>query len=85
MIPLLAIVRIRCARGSFGFWAPLFLVWLILAPLAIAASPLLLIGCAAVRLNPAAAAAGLARVLWSLAGVRVEVDAPGASVLVQLV
>jgi hypothetical protein len=85
MIPVLATVRIETGRTRIGFWAPLLLLWLLLAPLAVVLSPLLIVMCLAMRLNPARAAGALAGVLCALPGVRVEVESPGATVLVRIV
>ena len=63
MIPLLLTVRIGGA-GSRGvpLWVPLFLVWLLLLPLALLLLPLFLGGCLIGMLNPF-------RVLWGFWGI----------------
>ena len=63
MIPLLLTVRIGGA-GSRGvpLWVPLFLVWLLLLPLALLLVPLFLVGCLIGMLNPF-------RVLWVFWGI----------------
>lgn len=63
MIPLLLTVRIGGA-GSRGvpLWVPLFLVWLLLVPLALLLLPLFLVGCLIGMLNPF-------RVLWVFWGI----------------
>ena len=63
MIPLLLTVRIGGA-GSRGvpLWVPLFLVWLLLLPLALLLLPLFLVGCLIGMLNPF-------RVLWVFWGI----------------
>jgi len=85
MIPVLAAVRIHAGGARIGFWTPLFLVWMLLLPLAILLSPLLIVMCLAMRLNPVRAAGALAGVLCGLSGARVEVESPGATVLVRIV
>lgn len=85
MIPLLAIVRIRHPRGGFGFWAPLALVWLVLAPLAVLLSPVFAIACFVMRLPPARAFAGVIAVLCASAGAQIEVDTHDTSVRVRLI
>jgi len=63
MIPLLLTVRIGGA-GSRGvpLWVPLFLVWLLLLPLALLLLPLFLVGSLIGMLNPF-------RVLWVFWGI----------------
>ena len=85
MIPVLAAVRIHAGDTRIGFWAPLFLVWMLLPPLAILLSPLLIVMCLAMRLNPARAAGALAGVLCGLSGTHVEVESPGTTVLVRII
>ena len=58
MIPLLLTVRIGGAgRRGVPLWVPLFLVWLLLLPLALLLLPLFLVGSLIGMLNPF-------RVLW---------------------
>jgi len=85
VIPLFATVRVETPRARIGFWAPLFLLWLLLAPAAVVLSPLLIVMCLAWRVDPARAAGALAGVLCGLSGVRVEVESPGTRVQVRIV
>ena len=84
MIPVWAVIHVRHAGGGFRLWAPLFLVWLVLAPLAVVLSPIGAAVCAARGLNPVKAAGAMAGVIGSLAGVVIEVDSPKAGVLVRI-
>jgi|WetSurMetagenome_2_1015567.scaffolds.fasta_scaffold51375_3 hypothetical protein len=85
MMPLLAIVRVRRAGGGFTFWAPLFLLWLVLVPVAVLAAPFFLVVCLTRGLSPVGAAAGVLGVLCALAGSQIGVDAPDASVRIRLI
>ena len=85
MIPLLAVVRVEAGQTRIGFWAPLFLLWLLLAPILIVLSPLLLVICLAMGLNPVRATGALSAALCSLTGVLVQVESPGTTVLVRIV
>ena len=85
MIPLLAVVHVRYAKGGFSFWAPLGLVWLLLAPLAVLLAPLFAVGCIAMRVPPARAFAGVMAVVCAAAGTLVEVDTHDTSVRVRLI
>ncbi len=84
-MPLLAIVRVRRAGGGFTIWAPLFLLWLVLAPVAVLAAPFFLVVCLVRGLPPIGAVAGVLGVVCALAGSRIEVDAPDASVRIRLI
>jgi uncharacterized membrane protein len=49
MIPFVAVVSLRNQQSrTFRLWIPLFLVWLLLLPLAILLSPFIFITCLAV-------------------------------------
>ncbi len=85
MIPLLAIVRVRRPRGRFDLWAPVILLWLVGALVALILSPLLFVFCLARRVNPIAMAVTLVRLVCALKGVNVEVESPAASVQVRLI
>ena len=85
MMPLLAIIRIRHAHGGFTLWAPLVLLWLLVAVLGLVLSPLLALGAWVGRRNPAALASGFWALVFASKGTVVEVVSPAASVLVRLV
>lgn len=84
MIPLAATVRVRAGGRRFGLWLPLFLVWALILPFAVLLSPLFLIGGWALGVRPARAAASVCGVVSALQGVLVEVEFPGARVLVRI-
>jgi hypothetical protein len=85
VIPVLAIIRVRVPKGGFSLWAPVILLWLLGAVVALILSPLLFAFCLARRRNPFAVAAGVTGVVCSLRGVNVDVEAPAASVQVRLI
>jgi pilus assembly protein TadC len=63
---------------------PLILIWLLLAPIALLLSPVLLVACLILRLNPFTAAAVLIALAVALSGTRIEVESPGARVDIRL-
>jgi len=63
MIPFVAVVSLRNQESrTFRLWIPLFLVWLLLLPLAVLLSPFIFIACLACRVNPFRGVA----VLWQI-------------------
>jgi uncharacterized membrane protein len=86
VIPLLLVLRIRNERGRrVNLYLPLFLVWVLLAPLALVALVVLCVvapfrGIAPHRVLPA-----VWRVICGLRGLRVDVDSPEARVFVHFV
>jgi hypothetical protein len=85
MIPMLARIRIRSGSTRFGFWAPLFLLWLLLLPLAIVLAPFFVIYLLIVRVHPLRAMADTISVVWSLAGTQVSVRTPTSDVFIRLI
>jgi len=86
MIPLIAVVQVQPRNGRrIRLWLPLFLVWLLLVVLGLLLSPLILIACLIVRLNPFLTVWGLIGVFVSMAGTHIEVRAPDATVLVRVI
>jgi len=85
MIPVLAAIHVRHARGVVRLWAPLFLLWIVLIPIMLVlAFPVALV-CLVVGVNPIRAGAAIGGVLFALNGTRVEVESPGASVLIRII
>jgi|HubBroStandDraft_3_1064219.scaffolds.fasta_scaffold1023066_2 hypothetical protein len=99
MIPMLAEIRIGVARRRrLHLWLPLFLVWILLAALLVLLSPLILIGLAALsvcclirRHNPivlirivGSAIVRFGGVLAALTGVHIQIQSPGADVVVRV-
>ena len=86
MIPLWLTIRVR-APGTRGFRLdlPLFLIWLLIAPLILLAAAVLMIAAPFYRLNPLAALAGFCGLIAGLAGTHIEVNAPDSAVLVRVI
>ena len=86
MIPLFAIVRIARRSGrNIRLWLPLFLIWLLLAPLVLVLLPFLFAYCLfCVRINPFRACARIWGVLSALRGTHIEVTTQQDAVLVRI-
>lgn len=84
MIPMVARVRFKHGRFGMRLWIPLFLLWLLLAPLVPIVLAVLLVGCAVVRINPLQAVAVAAGILGTLAGTHIEVIDPDHQILIHL-
>jgi uncharacterized membrane protein len=75
MIPLVAVVSLRNQESrTFRLWIPLFLIWLLLLPLAILLSPFVFIACLACRVNPFRGVAVMWQILNALADTNVQVE-----------
>jgi len=90
MIPLFATLRIRHQkpgeplRRGFRLWLPLFLIWLLLAPLVLVLMPIFFVVCLATRINPFRSIAAIWRFLCALRGTHIEVDTAHDTVLVHI-
>jgi uncharacterized membrane protein YccC len=84
MIPMIAVIRVRHSEGAFSLWAPLFLIWPLLALLILCLSPLIVLACLIARQNPWRAGTAAVAVICALSGVHVQVESPGAEVLVRI-
>ncbi|HLK26372.1 MAG TPA: hypothetical protein VKT30_17075 [Caulobacteraceae bacterium] len=86
MIPLMAQVVVAPVNASpIRLWLPIFLVWLLLVVLGLILSPLIILACLIVGLNPFATVWRLMRVFAALAGTHIEVQAPDAVILVRVI
>ena len=75
MIPFVAVVSLRNQQSrTFRLWIPLFLIWLLLLPLAVLLSPFIFIACLVCRVNPWRGVALLWQILTALADTNVEVE-----------
>ena len=75
MIPFVAVVSLRNQQSrTFRLWIPLFLIWLLLLPLAILLAPFIFIACLVCRVNPWRGIALLWQILTALADTNVEVE-----------
>jgi hypothetical protein len=84
MIPMFAVVAVRHGGGRFKIWAPLFLLWLLLAPFALILTPFAALACVVMGLNPFRVAVAWFAVLTGLSGLLVQVDSPAAQVTVRV-
>jgi len=87
MPPLLAIVDIqRRADGRmYHLWLPLFLIWLLLLPLAIIALPFVIVIGLIAGIEIFKAMGGVLRVLNALNGTHVDIDQAGRHIVIRLV
>ena len=75
MIPFVAVVSLRNQESrTFRLWIPLFLIWLLLLPVAVLLSPLIFIACLFCRVNPFLGVAVMWQLLNALADTDVEVE-----------
>jgi len=75
MIPFVAVVSLRNQESrTFRLQVPLFLIWLLLLPLAILLSPFIFILCLFCRVNPLRGVAVVWQILSALADTDIEVE-----------
>ena len=75
MIPFVAVVSLRNQESrTFRLWIPLFLIWLLLLPLVVLASPFIFIACLICQVNPFRGLAVMWQILTALADTNVEVE-----------
>jgi hypothetical protein len=83
MIPLLAVIKIRTQRNrGFRLWIPLFLAWLLLAPVVLLLLPLFFVLCAIGEVNALRGLATCWQALVGLRNIHVEVVERRSSVLI---
>jgi uncharacterized membrane protein len=81
MIPFVAVVSLRNQDSrTFRLWIPLFLIWLLLLPLAVLLSPFVFIACLFCRVNPFRGVAVVWQILNALADTNIEVEHRSAGV-----
>lgn len=91
MIPMLAAIQIRRgpranARAKrMPIWIPLFLIWLLLAPVALLLLVLAFIMCPWVGVNPFKLVARVWAVLWALGGTSIYVDNHSGLVSIRII
>jgi uncharacterized membrane protein len=82
MIPFVAVVSLRNQESrTFRLWIPLFLIWLLLLPLAVLLSPLIFIACLVCRVNPFRGVAVVWQILSALKDAEYEVEHRSAGML----
>lgn len=75
MIPFVAVVSLRNQESrTFRLWIPLFLIWLLLLPLAVLLSPFIFIACLLCRVNPFRGVAVVWEILSALGDLDVQVE-----------
>jgi uncharacterized membrane protein len=75
MIPFVAVVSLRNQESrTFRLWIPLFLMWLLLLPLAVLITPVLFVAFLICGVNPFRGTATVWQILIALADTRVEVE-----------
>ena len=85
MIPLFVILRIHAhGHRKFGLWLPLFLVWLLLLPLAILLLAIFVIGCIIARMNPWRVFVAGWQLLTGLRGTHIEFEQEQNKVLLRI-
>jgi hypothetical protein len=74
----------RRRRVRIWLWLPLTPLFLLLAPFALLLAPFVWLGTPGRRGNPYALALAIGRVLVSLGGTVVDIDAPGARLFIHI-
>ena len=75
MIPFVAVVSLRNQESrTFRLWIPLFLIWLVVLPVAILLSPFIFLACLICRVNPFRGVAVMWQILTALADTELEVE-----------
>lgn len=84
MIPLWMSLHVRLAKSNIRLGLPLFLLWLLLLPIAVLLAPFALIACLILHFNPVPRIAAGWGVLAALSGTHVDVAAPNARVFIHV-
>jgi len=75
MIPFVAVVSLRNQESrTFRLWIPLFLIWLIVLPVAILLSPFIFLACLICRVNPLQGVAVMWQILTALTDTELEIE-----------
>lgn len=75
MIPFVAVVSLRDQESrTFCLWIPLFLIWLVVLPVAILLSPFIFLACLICRMNPFRGVAVMWQILTALTDTELEVE-----------
>jgi uncharacterized membrane protein len=75
MIPFVAVVSLRNQESrTFRLWIPLFLIWLVLLPIAILLSPFIFLAFLVCRVNPFRGVAVVWQIVTALADTELEVE-----------
>jgi uncharacterized membrane protein len=75
MIPFVAVVSLRNQQSrTFRLWIPLFLIWILLLPVAVLLSPFVFVAALLCRVNPLRGVAVMWQILNALADTNIEVE-----------
>lgn len=75
MIPFVAVISLRNQQSrTFRLWIPLVLIWLLLLPLAVLATPFIFIACLVCGVNPFRGVSVIRQILWALNDTELEVE-----------
>lgn len=75
MIPFVAVVSLRDQESrTFCLWIPLFLIWLVVLPVAILLSPFIFLACLICRMNPFRGVAVMWQILTALTDTELKVE-----------
>ena len=75
MIPFVAVVSLRNQDSrTFRLWIPLFLIWLIVLPIAILLVPFIFLACLICRVNPFRGVWVMWQILTALTDTELEVE-----------
>jgi hypothetical protein len=86
MIPRRLVIKIDSAsHRRFHLRVPLWLVWLVLTPLALSLTPLAALLCLMRRINPLRMSCAVLRLIGSASGTHVEIQQPHGSFLMRII
>lgn len=75
MIPFVAVVSLHNQESrTFRLWIPLFLIWLVLLPVAILLSPFIFLACLICSVNPFRGIAVMWQILSALTDTELELE-----------
>jgi uncharacterized membrane protein len=75
MIPFVAVVSLRNQQSrTFRLWIPLFLIWLLLLPLAVLISPFVFLASLFCRVNPVRGVAVMWQIMNALTDTNIDVE-----------
>jgi hypothetical protein len=81
MIPLVAVISLRGRQSrTVRLWVPLFLLWVLMVPLAVLLSPVIFVGLLVCRVNPLRAFSVAWQVLCALNDAEFEFEQRSAGI-----
>ena len=86
MIPRPLVIKVVSPpHRRFHLYLPLWLIWLVLLPLAVVLVPIVSVWCVARRVNPWRVSRAALHLIGSISGTHVEIEHPQGSFLVSIV